>query len=662
MADNIRVFAANPQAVAQSAAPKADPCILVIFGASGDLTKRLLMPAFYNLACDKLLPEQFAIIGMAMTEWTSEEFRQKMTEDIQVFNTRKGVDPKVWDPFVKNIYYTPGKFDDLNAFQKLRELIDKLDAQLKTKGNILFYMATPPVVFGMISTQLDKAGFKDESKGWRRIIVEKPFGHDLPSALELNREILKYWTEDQIYRIDHYLGKETVQNILAFRFSNGIFETLWNKHSVDHIQFTVTESVGVEGRGGYYDKSGVLRDMMQNHMFQMLAYVCMEPPISFEANAVRNEKVKLLQAIRVYKPDEVNTYCIRGQYGAGVKPDGTPRLAYRKEPDVNPQSNTETFACAKLLIDNWRWEGVPIYLRSGKSLWKKGTEIIVQFKKAPEILFRGTQVAHLEGNRLIFHIQPDQGIELRFQGKVPGPTMELQDVNMRFAYGEAFRDFRGTGYEVLLYNAMIGDATLFSRTDLVETAWRIAQPLLDVWAKEPAQDFPNYPAGSWGPAEAFNLLERDGRRWIEILNREVLQEIPLFKNCDPLFLNTLVMQLKPDVAQPGYTIIKKGDMGHEMYIIARGEVEVIDDKGKQLTTMGPGHFFGEVALLTDQPRNATIRATQHCDLFVLDKADFCQTLRDSPAFAEAVFEEARARYKIKLDAEELLKEPAASGQ
>ena len=620
-------------------------CVIVIFGASGDLTKRLLMPAFYNMACDGLLPPQVAVVGMARDELSTEQFRARMTADIQKFTTRPSFDRAVWEDLAGRLHYTPGDFGDPQAFKRLAELTGKLDTQYHAGGNLLFYMATPPAVFGLISDQLKNAGFPQPSHGWRRLIIEKPFGHDLASAVALNRELLAHWSEDQIYRIDHYLGKETVQNLLAFRFANGIYEPLWNKYHVDHIQFTVSETVGVEGRGKYYDRTGVLRDMIQNHMFQMLAYLCMEPPLSFRADAIRDEKAKLLEAIRVWGPEEVAANAVRGQYGPGKKPDGTPAPGYRQEPDVDPKSNTETFAALKLLIDNWRWEGVPVYLRSGKSLWKRGTEIVVQFKRAPPVVFRDTPAAdRLESNRLLFHIQPDQGIEFRFHAKVPGPAMALQKVNMRFDYSEAFEAARGTGYEVLLYNALTGDATLFSRTDLVETAWRIAQPILDEWARVPPGDFPNYPAGSWAPKAAFDLMERDGRRWVEVINRGVLDQVPLFRNGDPVFLHNLAMALRPVVYEAGETILRKGDPGREMYFICRGQVDVLDGAGKRLGTLGEGDFFGELSLLRSEPRTATIRATAPCDLFVLDQADFNKVLKDFPQFAGSLWEVAKQRY------------------
>ncbi len=633
--------------------PSAEPCVLVIFGASGDLTKRLLMPAFYNLACDGLLTEHFAIVGMAMDELTTESFREKMATDIKQFSTRQEFDQNTWDWLSSRLYYTPGKFDDNAAFVRLAGLVSKLDERYQARGNVLFYMATPPPVFGLISSNIEKAGFKTSSAGWKRIIVEKPFGNDLPSAIALNREILTYWTEDQIYRIDHYLGKETVQNIIAFRFSNGMFEPVWNRNFIDHIQFSVAEAVGVEGRGAYYDRSGVLRDMLQNHMFQMLAYLCMEPPTSFAPEAVRNEKSKLLEAVRIMDAGSVRANTVRGQYGPGVSSDGKPALGYREEPSVPSLSATETFAAVKLFIDNWRWLGVPIYLRSGKRLWKRGTEIVVQLKSPPDIVFRGTPVASLEPNRLIFHIQPDQGIELRFQAKTPGPEMSLQNVNMRFDYSQAFTAPRATGYEVLIYNCMNGDATLFSRTDLVETAWRIAQPMLDVWKNEPA-DFPNYAAGTWGPKAAFELMERDGRKWVEILNRETLEKVPLFEGADTVFLASLILALKPVVFQPGDLVVRQGESGGEMYVISRGEVEVIDGSGNVVATLGEGNFFGEISLLTAAPRNATVRAKSYCDFFVLDKSGFTRVLRDRPQFLKSIMEIAQTRYN--LSAQEVLSE------
>ena len=629
--------------------PKGDPCIIVLFGAAGDLTRRLLMPALYNLACDGLLSPRFAIVGVAAEALDSAQFRERMSTEVRRFTTRKDFDEKVWSDFVGRLHYLPGRFEDNAVYGRIAERLEELQAQYAIGGNVLFYLATPPVVFGLIGKMLAAAGLNAHPSGWRRLIVEKPFGRDLGSAIELNRVLLEHWREEQIFRIDHYLGKETVQNLLAFRFSNGMFEPLWNRQQIDHIQFTVAESVGVEGRGRYYDGAGVLRDMIQNHMFQMLAYLCMEPPSSLRADAVRNEKAKLLEAVRIMRPEDVLRDTVRGQYGPGRKADGTLVPGYRQERDVAPQSTTETFAALKLDIDNWRWEGVPIYLRSGKSLWKRGTEILVQFKKAPEVLFREAPgISHLEHNQLIFHIQPDQGIELRFQAKHPGPQLSLQKVDMRFDYQDAFEAARSTGYEVLLYHCMRGDATLFTRNDLVEAAWRITQPILDTWADNPPVDFPNYEAGTWGPKIAFHLIERSGRKWLEVINRAVLEKVPIFADTSPVFLHGLALVLRPAVFAAGDLIVRKGEPGSEMYFVARGEVEVAD--GDQLVTvLGEGNFFGEKSLLLSEPRSASVRARTQCDLFVLDKADLVKVLMDHPKFARSILEAYCRRYNLAID-------------
>jgi len=634
--------------------PPSQPCVMLIFGASGDLTKRLLVPSLYNLACDGLLSENFALLGTAMEGMTTETFRERMSQEIQNFHTRKQFDAKVWENLVSRFHYVPGGFADLDVFQKLKAEVARLTEKYNTGGNVLFYFATAPKFFGLLCDNLHKSGFK-EGPGWKRIIVEKPFGTDLKSALKLNQEVLAHWDETQIYRVDHYLGKETVQNLLAFRFSNGMFEPLWNKNYIDNIQFNVAEAVDVQGRGGYYDHSGVVRDMMQNHMFQMLAYLCMEVPGSFESDQIRNEKAKLLQAVRVYSPEEVARYAVRGQYGPQTDDNGAiVKPGYRQEKDVNPESKTETYAAARFHIDNWRWEGVPIYLRSGKGLWKRGTEIVVEFKKAPQVIFRGTAVQTLGANRLIFHIQPYQGIEVQFHAKIPGPTLQLQPVHMRFGYGEAFKASRYTGYEVMLYSCSHGDATLFSRGDLVEAAWRVAQPILDHWAKAPAPEFPNYARHSWGPKEAADLVERDGRRWHEVVTEEALsKEVALFKDGDPLFLSQVVMALRAKQAAAGDTIIKKGDMGREMYMLARGEVEVLDDSGQVVKTLKDGDIFGEIAILLSTPRTANVRAKTSCDLFVLDKADFNRILHDHQQFAESVARIAKERYNVNVNAKQL---------
>jgi glucose-6-phosphate 1-dehydrogenase len=607
------------------------------------------MPSLYNLACSGLLPEHFGVVGLGRSSWTTESFRERMTQDIHTFSTRSEFNEDIWAELRSKLYYVSLPFQDPDSYHILNTFLTRLASELHTSGNILFYLATPPSIFGEICENMHQAQLHLSDDGWRRVIVEKPFGHDLPSAIELNRLILRYWTEDQIYRIDHYLGKETVQNILAFRFANGLFESVWNRQCIDHIQITVSESVGVEGRGEYYETSGVLRDMIQNHMLQILSYLCMEPPSSFRADSIRNEKVKVLDSVRILNPADVPAFAVRGQYGEGIKQDGTKLPAYRQEEKVNPESKTETFAALKLLIDNWRWEGVPVYLRSGKRLWKKGTEVVIEFKKTPHGSFRGTGISTIEPNRLIFHIQPDQGIELRFQTKVPGPKLDLQNVNMRFGYGEVFRAERGTGYEHLLYSAMSGDATLFSRTDFVEACWSIAQPVLDYWSSEPAPEFPNYPAVSWGPRSASDLIERDGRRWIEIINRSALQQIPLFHSADAQLLNALVVLLQSRIFSPGQEIVRRGEPGNEMYIISRGQVEILDEQGEPVATLQEGNFFGEISLLFSAPRTATVRAKTQCDMFTLSKDDFLDALRDHPEVANIIMEAARTRYPVSHD-------------
>jgi len=638
----------------QKVNPASEPCVMLIFGASGDLTKRLLVPALYNLACDGLLSEKFALLGTASGALTTEAFRESMSVAIKSFHTRKEFDQSVWDNLVSRFHYVPSQFSDLLAYQRLRGEVSKLDAQFSVGGNVLFYFATAPRFFGLICDNLHRSGFKD-GPGWKRIIVEKPFGTDLASALQLNKDVLSHWEENQIYRVDHYLGKETVQNLLAFRFSNRMFEPLWDKGSIDNIQFNVSEAVGVEGRGGYYDTSGVLRDMIQNHMFQMLAYLCMEPPATFSADAIRNEKAKLLQAVRAYSPEEVSRYVVRGQYGPEAGANGELlKPGYRQEKDVAPDSNTETYAAARFQIDNPRWEGVPIYLRSGKALWKRGTEIIVEFKKSAAERFLGTAVDDVGSNRLIFHIQPYQGIEVQFHAKIPGPTLQLQPVNMRFSYGDAFKASRYTGYEVMIYSCTHGDATLFSRGDLVEAAWRITQPLLDYWKTAPAS-FPNYARGSWGPVAASTLIERDNRRWFELVTDETLKKIALFKDAEPLFLSQIVMALTPKMASEGQVILKKGDLGREMYVLVRGQVEILGSNGETIQTLKDGDFFGEMGLLLSTPRTATVRARTACDLFVLEQGDFRRILSDHPQFASAVLTVAKERYDLNIQREALLK-------
>jgi glucose-6-phosphate 1-dehydrogenase len=627
--------------------PLSEPCVMIIFGASGDLTKRLLVPALFNLACDGLLSDNFAVLGVGRSEITDAQFRESMTgteDGLPKFHTRKTYDQAQADKLINRFHFSSANIA-VEDFKNLKQRVTALDAQFGAQGNVLFYFAMAPRFFGPLCDTLHAAGFQD-GPGWKRIIVEKPFGTDLPSALKLNDEILRHWREDQIFRVDHYLGKETVQNLLAFRFSNGVFEPLWNSHHIDNIQFNVCESVDVQGRGGYYDSSGVLRDMIQNHMFQMLSYLCMEPPGSFAADSIRNEKAKLLESVRVYKPEEVPLYVVRGQYGPSFHENGAPdKPGYRQEKDVKPDSGTETFAAIKLHIDNPRWNGVPIYLRSGKALWKRGTEIVVTFKHPPAAIMRGTPVEKLEPNRLIFHIQPKQGIELVFQAKVPGPTIQLQKVDMSFNYGNAFKASRYTGYEVMFYSCMRGDATLFSRGDLVKAAWEIAQPLLDYWkATPPGAEFPNYARNSWGPPAASALVERDGRRWYEVILPEVLERLPLFQGCEPMFLNAVIMSLQSCSFSTGETILKAGDIADEMYLICRGAAAVTDNSGKHLQTLRDGDCFGEISLLISTPRTANVTASTQCDLFVLKRADFHRIMQDNPKFADTVAALAKERY------------------
>jgi glucose-6-phosphate 1-dehydrogenase len=633
-----------------------ESCILVIFGASGDLTKRLLVPGIYNLACDGLLPDRFAVLGTAITDWTTEQFRDRMNsedEGIRAFHTRQTFEEEPWQNLVEKFHYQPGRFDDPDHFQDLKTRIEELDKKHDAGGNVLFYLAVAPRFFSQICEMLHQAGLH-QGPGWRRIIVEKPFGRDLESAQALNRSILAHWQEEQIFRVDHYLGKETVQNLLAFRFSNGMFEPLWNAQHIDNIQFTVSESVDVGARGGYYDRSGVVRDMMQNHMFQMLAYLCMEPPATFAAEHIRNEKAKLLESVRVYRPEEIDEIAVRGQYGPVLDDENAVlQPGYREAQDVAPDSSTETFAAVKLMIDNWRWQGVPVYLRSGKALWKRSTEIVVKFKKAPETLFRGTDVDRLSANRLVFHIQPYQGIELIFQAKIPGPAMRLQNVDRVFNYGDAFKASRYTGYEVMLYSCTRGDATLFSRGDLVEAAWRVAQPIVNHWAAHPAPDFPNYTRGSWGPKAADHLIQQGGGRWFEIITEEVLERSPLFKGADRLLLNAVVMALQPRKVSKGERIINIGDTANELFLISRGKVMVHDEDERELTRLRDGDFFGEIGLLMAVPRTASVTADSPCDLFVLTKKDFIRILQNHPDFAETVLKVARKRFDLDLSHEDL---------
>src|SRR5437899_4761409 len=492
--------------------PAAAPCVMVIFGATGDLTKRKLIPALCNLAQDNLLSPQFAIVGFATNDYTTESFRKMLGEEIPKYAPTP-VDLKFWDGIAERIYYVRGDFQDSEEYKRLKEQIDEANKLHNTLGNRFFYLAVAPRFFSPIVNKLGECCLtKEESGQWARVIVEKPFGHDLESAKQLNQDLKQVLSENQIYRIDHYLGKETVQNVMVFRFSNNIIEPLWNRNYVDHVQITAAETVGVEHRGGFYETAGALRDMVPNHLFQLLTMTAMEPPISFDADEVRNKQAEVLHAIQPIGPEEVLTNMVRGQYGPGLI-DGQRVAGYRGEPDVSPDSNTETFVALKLLIDNWRWAGVPFYLGTGRRLARRMPEVVVQFRRTPFVLFRNTTVKNLETNRLVIHIQPDEGISLSFGAKVPGSVMKLGLANMDFYYCNYFGDEHSTGYERLLRDCMAGDATLFQRADMVEAGWSVIQPILDVWHALPARGFPNYAAGSWGPVEAEELLERDGRSW-----------------------------------------------------------------------------------------------------------------------------------------------------
>jgi glucose-6-phosphate 1-dehydrogenase len=500
--------------------PSAAPCVMTIFGATGDLTKRKLIPALCNLAQEGLLPAQFAIVGFAGNDFTTESFRKMLAEEIPKFAPAP-IDPKQWNSMSERIYYVKGDFQDAEAYKRLEAQISEADKKHSTLGNRLFYLAVAPRFFSAIAKMLGQCCLsKEEDSRWSRVIVEKPFGHDLASARQLNQELSQVLAEKQIYRIDHYLGKETVQNVMVFRFSNNIIEPLWNRNYVDHVQITAAETVGVEHRGNFYETAGALRDMVPNHLFQLLTMTAMEPPISFDADEVRNKQAEVLHAIQPFGPEEVITNMVRGQYGAGSV-DGQRVVGYRSEPDVAPDSNTETFVALKLLIDNWRWAGVPFYLRTGKRLAKRRTEIVIQFRRTPFVLFRNTTVRNLETNRLVIHIQPEEGISLSFGAKVPGSVMKLGLVNMDFDYCTYFGTEHSTGYERLLRDCMAGDATLFQRADMVEAGWSVIQPILDVWHALPARGFPNYAAGSWGPVEGEELLKRDGREWRQIGEEEV---------------------------------------------------------------------------------------------------------------------------------------------
>ncbi|MFO0812707.1 MAG: glucose-6-phosphate dehydrogenase [Gemmatales bacterium] len=483
----------------------AGPVAIVIFGASGDLTQRKLIPAFANLAQDQLLSEGFSVIGTSRRPMSDEEFRQHVSEGTT------NLDPAAWQWLAPRIHYLAGDASDPELYQQLIHRLAQSDREHSTHGNYLFYLSTSPQLFGPIVKQLGQAGLLSANDGsWQRVIVEKPFGHDLASAQQLNQELRQTLREDQLYRIDHYLGKETVQNLLVFRFANGLFEPLWNQKYIDHVQITVAESVGVEERGNYYNAAGALCDMVPNHLFQLLSLVGMEPPAMLEANALRDEQVKLLRAVRQVDP---RRDAVRGQYTTSGTGDRRIK-AYREERNVSPLSNTETYVGLRLHVDNWRWAGVPFYLRTGKRLATRHSEIVVQFKAAPHLLFHGVGIARCMANQLILSLQPDEQVSIRLSAKLPGPVLRVGSVDLDFDYAEAFGKKPQTGYERLIYECLQGDQTLFQRADMVELGWQIVAPLQQAWQQD-AASLQLYPAGSWGPTDAASLIQRDDRHWRE---------------------------------------------------------------------------------------------------------------------------------------------------
>jgi glucose-6-phosphate 1-dehydrogenase len=490
------------------------PSVLVIFGASGDLTKRKLLPALYSLATEGLLPAGQTIVGIARNEFTHEAFRTEIRAACDKHARVRPTQDAVWENFANGLFYIQGNFDDVEAYRRLKAFLADLDAQRGTGGRRIYYLAVPPDFFPVISKHLGAEGMvadPETDAPWTRAIIEKPFGRDLASAKELNRVAVTTFRERQVFRIDHYLGKETVQNILVLRFANSIFEPFWNRQYIDNVQLTVAESIGVEKRGGYFETSGITRDIVQNHMLQLLSLMGMEPPVAFAADAVRDEKVKVLKSLRAFPLDDLDRYAIRGQYTAGSVL-GEAAAGYRQEANVAPESRTETYSAFKCFIDNWRWAGVPIYMRAGKRLPKRVTYIAIEFREPPHLLFKNlTNVSH-ESNVLSIRIQPDEGISLRFQSKVPGPTVRTHPVTMEFRYATSFGAEPPEAYERLLLDTMLGDSTLFARRDEVETAWEWLDPVLKKWENDP-RDPAGYPAGTWGPPEGDLLLESSGKRW-----------------------------------------------------------------------------------------------------------------------------------------------------
>src|SRR6267378_3426996 len=489
----------------------AEPCTVVLFGASGDLAKRKVIPAMYDLAVHNGLGPRYAIVGFARTPMSEDAFRTSLGEAAKSISEVGPIDPKQWGEFATNLHYCPGDYGNEESYTQLAKRLAEVEAAKNLCGNRLFYLSTPPEVYRDIVEHLGRAGLSRPCapNSWVRIIIEKPFGRDLASAKALNQIVLNVFDEKQVYRIDHYLGKDTVQNLLVLRFGNGIFEPLWNRNYVDHVQITAAETLGVERRGGFYETAGALRDMIQSHVLQLTSLTAVEPPASFDATAVRNEKLKVLQSIRPFNLEMVAQSVVRGQYAPGTV-NGAKLAGYRDEPGVNPNSRTETFVAMKVLIDNWRWAGVPFYLRTGKRLAKRTTEIMIQFRCAPHIVFREREV---EPNRLVLNIQPDEGISVSFGAKRPGTEMSIGNVTMNFSYREAFGGASRSAYATLVNDCLRGDATLFDRGDSVEAAWSLVDPILDVWSAARTGKVPTYPAGTWGPKESDQLLERDDRQW-----------------------------------------------------------------------------------------------------------------------------------------------------
>jgi glucose-6-phosphate 1-dehydrogenase len=506
----------NPLAAGERVRAIPPPTAMVVFGGSGDLAHRKIVPALYNLELHRLLPQNFAFVGSSRSEFTDEEYRADMRKAVEEFSRTQPIQHQVWESFASRLHYISGSSSDPDTYARIGDLLDRFDREQGTDGNRLFYLSLIPKLFPDTIRGIGKAGLggRGWDRGYSRVVVEKPFGHDLTSARELQELVTTVFPERDVFRIDHYLGKESVQNIIAFRFANGIFEPVWNHHFVDHVQVTVSESLGIEHRGNFYETAGAIRDIFQNHELQVLALIAMEPPASFEPEDVRNEKAKVLKALRRLEGEAVDTGVVRGQYGPGWI-DGKEVVGYREERDVHPDSVVETYVAAELRVDNWRWAGTPFYVRTGKRLPKRATEVVVQFKSAPHLPFGEAAQDGLEPNALVLRIQPDEGITMRIGAKVPGPSMEVRSVSMDFSYGTSFSDDLPDAYERLLLDVMLGDPTLFPRWDEVEQAWQAVQPILDRWAERPPPEFPNYEAGSWSPKAADELIARGrpGRRW-----------------------------------------------------------------------------------------------------------------------------------------------------